>query len=151
MATLFVWRIAQKHNHKPLSSHTTMSKHTPHTHTSTYLSRHLTKVVDEGNGGLLLNRIFNLVNVLAQVKETTQCGWPIPIPHHSVWMAHSHTTPCGVAHSHTTLLHVAVAHSNTTPLWICGVVHSHTTFYFITQRCTHTVYMYRDNTSNGLH
>ena len=96
MATLFVWHIAQKHNHKPLSSHTTMSKHTHHTHTSTYLSRHLAKVVDEGNGGLLLNRIFNLVNVLAQVKETTQCGWPIPIPYHSVWVAHSHTTPLSV-------------------------------------------------------
>ena len=96
MATLFVWHIAQKHNHKPLSSHTTMSKRTPRTHTSTYLSRHLAKVVDEGNGGLLLNRIFNLVNVLAQVKETTQCGWPIPIPYHSVWVAHSHTTPCGL-------------------------------------------------------
>ena len=136
MATLFVWHITQKHNHKPLSSHTTMSKHTrvPHTHTSTYLSRHLTKVVDEGNGGLLLNRIFNLVNVLAQVKETTQCGWPIPIPYHSVWVAHSHTTPLSVGGPFP---------YHTTP---CGVVHSHTTFYFITQRCTHIVYTCTETT-----
>ena len=140
MATLFVWHIAQKHNHKPLSSHTTMSKHTPRTHTSTYLSRHLTKVVDECNGGLLLNRIFNLVNVLAQVKETTQCGWPIPIPHHVGCPFPYHTTLCGGG---------PFPYHATLDQW--GGPFPYHILLHHTKMHTYSVYMYRDNTSNGLH
>ena len=148
MTTLFIWHIAQKHNHKPLSSHTTMSKHTHHTHTQVHTCLGIWPklwmkamvdcfLTESSILSMSWHKSRKPLSVGGRFPyHTTQCGWPIPIPYHSVWVAHSHTTPLSVGGPFP---------YHTTP---CGVVHSHTTFYFITQRCTHTVYMYRDNTSN---
>ena len=114
MATLFVWHIAQKHNHKPLSSHTTMSKHTPCTHTQVHTCLGIwPKLWMKAMVDCFLTESSILSMSWHKSRKplsvggpfpyhTTQCGWPIPIPHHSVWVAHSHATPCGVVHSHTT-------------------------------------------------